>query len=280
MTFFPEPLASVFVFAFGLILGSFLNVCIYRLPRGKSIVRPGSRCTACGVSIRWYQNIPLLSWVALRGRCAACSALISWRYPFVEALSASILLALWHYYGPGPAFAVASVFALAMVVLFFTDLDLQLLPDKVTLTGLGLGLAVSWFNPFLDGTGWMRAGFSDGPGWGRVWASLAGAALGAGLLWGFGALYGKLRGVEAMGLGDVKMMAMVGAFAGPFGVLLTIFAGSLVGALVGVALIPLRGRSLQDTLPFGCFLAPAALIALLAGQWVAAAYRGMLFPGI
>ena len=268
MTVFSAPLGAVFVLLLGLILGSFVNVCIHRLPRGKSVVRPGSHCPACQSPIRWYHNVPLLSWILLRGRCADCSARISWRYPFVEALSGGLLLGLWLHFGPGPAFPVAAAFSLAMVVLFFTDLDLQLLSDKVTLTGLGAGLAVSWVNPFLNGTGWER-----------VWASLVGAALGAGLLWGFGALYGKLRGVEAMGLGDVKMMAMVGAFTGPFGVLLTIFAGSLVGALVGVALIPLRGRSLQDTLPFGCFLAPAALFALLVGQRVAAAYSSVLFPG-
>jgi leader peptidase (prepilin peptidase)/N-methyltransferase len=268
MIFLPEPLATVFVVLVGLVLGSFLNVCIHRLPRGKSIVRPGSHCPGCGTAIRWYQNVPLVSWVLLRGRCASCSARISWRYPLVEALSGALLLGLWLHFGAGPAFLIAAGFALAMVVLFFTDLDLQLLPDKVTLSGFAVGLAVSWFNPFLGGAGWER-----------VWASLGGAALGSGLLWSFGALYSRLRGVEAMGLGDVKMMAMVGAFAGPFGVLLTIFAGSVVGALFGVALIPLRGRSLQDTLPFGCFLAPAALFALIAGRWVAAAYLGVLFPG-
>jgi leader peptidase (prepilin peptidase)/N-methyltransferase len=204
----------------------------------------------------------------LRGRCANCSAPISWRYPLVEALNAGILFGLWLRFGPGAAFAVSALFAMAMLVLFFTDLDLQLLPDKITLGGLALGLAVAWFNPFLNGQGLAR-----------VWSALGGAALGAGLLWGFGALYGRLRGVEAMGMGDVKMMAMVGAFAGPFGVLLTIFAGSLVGALVGVLLIPLRGGSLQDALPFGCFLAPAALAALLFGQRVAAAYLSVLLPG-
>jgi len=268
MPLLPEPFATVFVVLVGLVLGSFLNVCIHRLPRGESIIRPGSHCPRCNAPIRWHQNVPVLSWILLRGRCADCSAPISWRYPFVEALSAAILFGLWRHFGAAPAFGVSAVFALSMVALFFTDLDLQLLPDKITLGGLALGLAVAWYNPFLNGQGWAR-----------VWAALGGAALGAGLLWGFGALYGRLRGVEAMGLGDVKMMAMVGAFAGPFGVLLTIFAGSLVGAVVGILLIPLRGGSLQDTLPFGCFLAPAALAALLVGQRVAAAYLSALFPG-
>jgi len=267
MDLLPESFVAVLIFLVGLILGSFLNVCIHRLPRGLSVVYPGSRCPACDTPIRWYQNVPLLSWLALRGRCAKCSAPISWRYPLVEAISGGAMLALWLYLGPGGAFPIAAFFCLAMLVLFFTDFDLQLLPDKVTLSGFAIGLAVSWFNPFLNGEGW-----------GRVWASLAGAALGSGLLWAFGALYTRLRGVEAMGMGDVKMMAMVGAFAGPFGVLLTIFAGSLVGALVGVMLIPVRGGSLQDTLPFGCFLAPAAIGALLFGQRIGAIYLSVLMP--
>lgn len=261
----PEPFLSLFVLAGGLVLGSFLNVCILRLPVGASVVRPGSRCPACGNPIRWYHNIPVLSWLALRGRCADCSARISPRYPLIEALSGAVLLALWWMYGPGAAFGVAAAFSLAMIVLFFTDLDHQLLPDLVTLSGLAAGLAVAWFNPFLDGAGWAR-----------VWGSLGGAALGSGSLWSIGALYSRLRGVEAMGLGDVKMMAMVGAFAGPAGVLFTIFAGSFVGAIIGVAMIPLRGRSLQDTLPFGCFLAPSAITALLIGRQLVQAYFQIL----
>jgi len=269
MSSLPAPLISIYVLFVGMIIGSFLNVCIYRLPQGQSVVRPPSHCPACGMPIRWYQNIPVVSWIALRGRCARCSARISWRYPFVEALSGVVVLAMWLTFGSSAAFAIATIFALALVVLFYTDLDHQLLPDAVTLTGLGLGLALAWFNPFLEGSGWHR-----------VWQALGGAALGSGLLWGIGALYTKLRGVEAMGLGDVKMMAMVGAFAGPVGVLFTIFAGALVGALIGVLLIPLRGRSLQDTLPFGCFLAPAALAALLYGRQVADAYFRVLLPPI
>jgi leader peptidase (prepilin peptidase)/N-methyltransferase len=269
MPVFPEPLASIFVLLVGLILGSFLNVCIYRLPVGQSVVTPRSRCPGCGKLIVWYQNIPVLSWFLLRGRCAGCSAPISFRYPFVEALSGAAVLALWLVFGYQPAFPIAAAFVLAMIALFFTDLDHQLLPDAITLTGFATGLAVSWVNPFLVGEGWAR-----------IWASLSGAAVGAGLLWGVGAVYGKLRGVEAMGMGDVKMMAMVGAFTGIGGVLFTIFAASLVGAVVGVALIPLRGRSMQDKLPFGCFLAPAAVGALLVGRQAVEAYLRLLTNGL
>ncbi len=264
-TFAPEPLASVFVTAIGLVLGSFLNVCIYRLPVGESVAYPGSRCPSCGTPIRWYQNVPVVSWVLLRGRCASCRAPISWHYPLVEALGGGLLLGLWLALGPGAAFAVASLLGLMLIVLFFTDLDHQILPDLVTLPGAVLGAGLAWFNPFLGGEG-LR----------RLVAALAGAALGSGVLWAIGAVYGRLRGVEAMGMGDVKMMAMVGAFTGPRGVLFTLFAASIVGAAVGLALIPLRGRSLRDTIPFGCFLAPAAFAALLGARQAFDAYSRFL----
>ena len=261
----PEPLGSIFVLALGLVLGSFLNVCIFRLPLGGSIVTPRSHCPRCKAQIPWYENIPIVSWLALRGRCSSCSARIPLRYPLVELLSGLTLLALWIAFGATARFVIAAPFSLALVVLFFTDLDHKLLPDAVTLSGFLAGLALAWVNPFLGGSDWHR-----------VWMSLSGAALGSGLLWGIGALYGWLRKVEAMGMGDVKMMAMVGAFTGPWGVLFTIFCASLIGAIVGVALIPLRGRTLQHTLPFGCFLAPAALAALLIGRRAVDAYFGLL----
>jgi leader peptidase (prepilin peptidase)/N-methyltransferase len=266
MPLIPEPLASVFAVALGLILGSFMNVCVYRLPVGESVVQPRSRCPQCKTTIPWYQNIPVLSWIVLRGACGHCSARISWRYPLVEALAGLTVLLFWRHYGTGSAFPIAAAFTLALVVLFFTDYDHQLLPDAVTLSGFAVGLAIAWFNPFL------------GPetGWARVWSAFAGAVLGSGVLWGVGAVYGKLRGVDAMGMGDVKMMAMVGAFTGPLGVLFTIFAASVVGAVVGLLLIPLGGRSLQDKLPFGCFLAPAALGALLFGPQAVRAYLDFL----
>jgi leader peptidase (prepilin peptidase)/N-methyltransferase len=210
----------------------------------------------------------VVSWLALRGRCASCGAPISWRYPAVEALTGVAILALWRGLGPSAAFGIAASFTLMMIVLFFTDYDHQLLPDRVTLPGFGAGLALAWFNPFLGD-----------PGWPRIVASITGAALGSGILWGIGALYTRLRGVEAMGFGDVKMMALVGAFCGPAGVAVTLFAASIAGAVVGLILIPLKGKSLQNALPFGCFLAPAALMALLWGRRAVAAYLGLLHVG-
>jgi len=264
----PEPVPSIVVVAIGAVLGSFLNVCIHRLPLGESVVHPRSRCPGCGAGIAWYHNVPVLSWLVLRGRCASCGAPISWRYPFVEALAAAAMYGLWRLYGPTPSFPIAAAFVLAMIVLFHTDLDHKLLPDAVTLSGFVGGVAIAWFNPFL--------GEGD---WRRVWMSAAGAALGAGLLWGIGALYLRVRGIEAMGMGDVKMMAFVGAWLGPQGVLFTLFAGSVVGAVVGIALIPLRGGTMRSELPFGCFLAPAAIAALLIGRRALEAYYGVLMPG-
>ena len=263
-----EPLVSVLALAVGLVVGSFLNVCIYRLPLGESVVHPRSRCPKCGTPVRAWQNVPVLSWLMLRGRCAGCAAPIAWRYPAVEALTGLLAVALWKGLGPSWAFAIAAAFTPMMIVLFFTDYDHQLLPDLVTLPGFGLGLALAWVNPFLGD-----------PGWPRIVASFTGAALGAGILWGIGALYSRLRGVEAMGFGDVKMMALVGAFTGPAGVAVTLFAASVAGAIVGLALIPLKGKTLQNTLPFGCFLAPAALFALLWGRRAVAAYLGVLHLG-
>jgi leader peptidase (prepilin peptidase)/N-methyltransferase len=190
------------------------------------------------------------------------------RYPLVEAFTGAVTLWSWLWYGLSWEFAVAVPFAWAMIVLFFTDLDTQLLPDAVTLVGLAGGFAVAWFNPFLGE-----------PGIHRIWMALSGCAMGGGFLWIVGALYSRLRGVEAMGFGDVKMMFFVGAVTGPQGVLFTIFGGSVVGAFFGLALIPLRGRSMQSTLPFGCFLAPAALAALLFARQVMDWYLGLLVPG-
>jgi leader peptidase (prepilin peptidase)/N-methyltransferase len=256
-----EPFVSILVFAVALVVGSFLNVCIYRMPLGESVVFPGSRCPRCRAAVRAWQNVPIVSWVILRARCAACGAAISWRYPAVEALTGLAALATWREFGPSWAFAISAAFTLMMIVLFFTDYDHQLLPDLVTLPGFGLGLAAAWFNPFLGD-----------PGWPRIVAAVVGAALGSGVLWGIGELYSRIRGVEAMGFGDVKMMALIGAFTGPAGVAVTLFAASIVGAVTGLALIPLKGKTLQNALPFGCFLAPAAVVALLWGRLAVIAY--------
>ena len=166
----PEPLATIFVALFALAIGSFLNVVIHRLPRGESLVAPRSRCPGCGAAIAAWQNVPVISWLVLRGRCASCRAPISFRYPLVELATAILAVTLWKALGPGAAFAVAAPFALALLVLFFTDWDHQLLPEPITLGGFVTGVALAWWNPFL----------SPEPGWARLWSALSGASLGAG----------------------------------------------------------------------------------------------------
>jgi leader peptidase (prepilin peptidase)/N-methyltransferase len=256
----PQAVVWAGVAALGLILGSFLNVCIHRLPRGASIVRPRSCCPGCGALIRWYDNVPLLSFLLLRGRCRGCGARISWVYPLVEAANAAAYLALYARYGAGPASALFAAFASALVVLVVIDARHQILPDRITLPVLALGLAGSGLNPEVT---WTQA--------------LAGAALGAAapaaLLLG----WKRIFGVEGMGWGDVKMLAMVGAFLGPGRVLLTLMAGACLGALFGAALMA-RGRgSLRTALPFGVFLGAAAALALWRGADLLAWYAARLF---
>jgi leader peptidase (prepilin peptidase)/N-methyltransferase len=244
----------------GLMVGSFLNVCIARLPGRESIVRPRSRCPQCRTPIRWFDNIPVVSYVALGGRCRACRARISLRYPVVELLTAVAFVA------QGLAFAVQPmllaprlVFTAILIVLFGTDLETGRLPNIVTLSGLAIGLAWSIVGP---------PGLEDG---------LLGAALGAGILLAIRWLWLWWKGVDGMGLGDVKMLAMIGAFLGWQQILVVLFFASLGGAVVGVSLTLLRGRSMQSRLPFGTFLALAAFAASLWGgalsAWYVSLYR-------
>ena len=234
---------------FGLMLGSFLNVCIARIPQGLSIVSPPSRCPVCLTPIRWHDNIPVVSYLVLGGKCRACHAAISVRYPIVEIVTAvACMLQAWMFADQPVLLAARVVLTAVLIVLFGTDLDTQRLPNVITLPGIVVGLAFSVWAP---------------PG---IIASLIGAALGAFILWAVRWLWRRLRGVDAMGLGDVKMLAMIGAFLGWRQVWVVLFLGSLAGALVGVALSLGRGRSLQTRLPFGTFLALAAYAASLIGD--------------
>lgn len=241
----------------GLLIGSFLNVCIYRLPHDLSIVKPPSRCGTCGRTLRWYHNVPVLSWIALRGRCGFCRARISPRYPLVELLTAGLFVLHAWWFGPTALMAVRTAFAAALVVLFLTDLDCRILPNEITMGGLVIGLALSLVLP---------------PG---IVSALIGAALGGGILWGTGALYERVRGVEGMGMGDVKMLAMVGAVLGWPLMLLTLVLASFTGGLFGMALIALRADARTTAVPFGTFLAVGALIASLAGDAILTWYLGL-----
>lgn len=256
-----DLIAAVALFGLGgLIVGSFLNVCITRLPGRESIVRPRSRCPQCRSPIRWFDNIPVVSYVVLRGRCRACQARISLRYPIVELLTAVAFVVQGLAFVDQPLLLASRlVLTVLLIVLFGTDLETERLPDIVTLPGLAVGLAWSIFGP---------PGFVDG---------LVGAALGAGVLLAIRWLWLWWKGVDGMGLGDVKMLAMVGAFLGWRQIWVVLFLASLAGALVGVSLTVLRGRSLQSRLPFGTFLALAAFAASVWGEalgtWYSSLYR-------
>ena len=242
---------------FGLIWGSFLNVVIHRLPLGQSLSRPRSRCPSCGNAIAAWDNIPVVSYVVLRGRCRSCGVSISFRYAAVElAMGAASLLSFLRH-GPSLEYAVEFVFVAAMLALIFIDFDHQILPDRITLSGLVLGLALAWPREAMT--------FSD---------AVKGAALGGGLLFFVSEVYFRLKHVEGMGFGDVKMMAMVGAFVGWKGVLLTLFLGSLLGSVVGILVLRRHGADLKTKLPFGTFLGLGAVVTLYAGAPVIAWYAG------
>jgi leader peptidase (prepilin peptidase)/N-methyltransferase len=243
--------------AFGAIVGSFLNVCIYRLPRGASIVWPASACPHCGRGLEWYENIPVLSYLFLRGRCRTCRAPISPRYPIVEALTAAMFGLGWWYFGPGALLASRLILGCALIVLFAIDLEHQILPNVITVPGILVGLALS---------------FVTEPGWR---SSLLGIVLGGGILLVFAYGYLWIRHQEGLGMGDFKMLAMIGAFVGWKLTLVTLMLASFVGSAVGMALIAARRGNMASKLPFGTFLAVGAAIAATIGPAVLKWYLGL-----
>jgi leader peptidase (prepilin peptidase)/N-methyltransferase len=252
--------ALAFLGVCGLMVGSFLNVCIARLPQGESIVHPRSRCPQCHAPIRWFDNIPVASYLVLGGRCRACGARISRRYPIVELLTAAAFVVQGIAFADQPLLLCSRLALTALlIVLFGTDIDSERLPDILTLPGIAVGLGLSIVGP---------PGLED---------SFLGVAFGAGILLAIRWLWRWWKGVDGMGLGDVKMLAMIGAFLGWQQIWVVLFFASLAGALVGVSLMVLRGRSLQSRLPFGAFLALAAFAASLWGEalsaWYASLYR-------
>ena len=244
----------------GLAIGSFLNVCIHRLPRGESLVNPGSRCPACGYALRAIDNIPVLSYVFLRGRCRQCQTRISMRYPIVELVTAAIFVVHYFVFGWTPLLAVRALFAAAMVALFAIDLEHQLLPDAITLPGLVVGLIASAFLP---------PGIRD---------ALIGVLVGGGVLWAIGEAYYRYSGQEGMGGGDVKMLAMIGAFLGWQLVIVTLVLSSVAGSVIGLAIIAIKRGGMKYALPFGTFLAMAAVAASLWGEPIVRWYTGLYYP--
>jgi leader peptidase (prepilin peptidase)/N-methyltransferase len=252
----PPWLELLTVTLFGLCIGSFLNVCASRLPLGKSIVYPGSRCTSCGRELSWFDNLPVLSWVALRGRCRTCKQSVSWMYPAVEIVTALVFAITYLTYGLTFLGIVRVVFACAMIVLFVTDLQHKILPNVITLPGVILGFVCSVFLP---------------PGW---TSSLIGLIVGGGFLLAIAEAYHRIRGQEGLGMGDVKLLAMIGAFLGWKLVLLTLVFASFTGSLAGGLLIASGRGSMKYELPFGTFLAVGAVLAATWGDPIAAWYFG------
>jgi len=295
-----DPFLASAIFLFGLAFGSFLNVCIYRLPLDLSVVTPRSACPRCKWPIAFYDNLPVLSWLFLRGRCRHCKAGISPRYLFVELLTGGIFLACYAHFGFTLATLKYCVFGFLLLGLIFTDAETKLLPDKLTLPGLALGLLFSLLVPVHDMASQFLPGVLNLPFSadisGRLFSlldSLLGAALGASFIYGAGAAYLRWRGTEGMGFGDVKLMAMVGAFLSIKLTILTIFAASLAGSLFGLTTVLVvwikrtlrftrrfstlqaaRRRGWQSAqtvyrnyqMPFGVFLGSMALLALFVGN--------------
>jgi leader peptidase (prepilin peptidase) / N-methyltransferase len=254
----------------GLVIGSFLNVVILRLPQGGSISLPRSQCPNCKQLIHWYDNVPVVSYLILRGRCRKCKKGISARYPFIEALSGVVGVLLYFRLGLTLEWAIFFAFSASLIVLAFIDLDHRILPDRITLNGIWIGILVSIYlaqpSPLVARL--FRSVGIEGanPRLVALTASLLGALVGGGLLWGVAEAYLRLRGIEGMGFGDVKMMAMVGAFLGAPLALLTIMIGSLLGSLVGLVFIRLANKTREYELPFGTFLSFAGIIAVLYGD--------------
>ena len=241
----------------GLATGSFLNVVIHRLPRGQSIVRPRSACPHCGRPIRWHDNVPILGWLLLRGRCRDCRAPISIVYPLVEAATLVVFLLTFRRFGWEPLLVPRLALAAALVALFVIDLRHQILPDRITLTGIGAGLGFSVAFP---------PGLRD---------ALIGAAAGYALLWALAEAWYALKRQQAMGGGDLKMLAMIGAFVG-WRAMLVAFALSIVlGGLAAAVLLAIGRVGWGSKLPYGCFLAIGGLVAALYGEEMLAWYLSM-----
>ncbi len=239
---------SIIVFIFGAVTGSFLNVCICRMPRDESVVSPPSHCPTCMYRIRWYDNIPLASYLLLRGRCRGCGIRIPIRYPLVELGNGLLALALFLRYGPSPTFAALFLFCSALLVITCIDLEYRVIPDKISLPGIVIGFVLSFFLPW---PGWLN--------------SLLGILAGGGSLLLVACAYEWLTGREGMGGGDIKLVAMMGAFLGWEAVPFIILAGSLAGLLAGGLMTLIRRQDSRLAIPFGPFLAFGALFHLFLG---------------
>ena len=286
LTLVPPAFGYIVAGVFGAIIGSFLNVVVHRLPLEESIVFPNSRCPSCGAAIAFYDNVPVVSYIVLRAKCRHCKAGISFRYPAVELLTAALFVAVAWHDGLSAALPFDLVFASALLTLVFIDAEHMILPNVITYPGIVFAVVARIAIPHLSGT----PHFDDLPSLSQgalagmpLWVTslvgaLIGALLGGGSLWLMGWTWEKLRGIEAMGLGDVKMMFMVGAYLGWRLTILTIFIGVFSGSIIGIFLMVRSGqRNMQMLLPFGVFLGLGAIAALLFGaplvEWYAGQFR-------
>jgi len=244
--------------AIGLCIGSFLNVVIYRVPIGQSIVTPPSRCRKCGYQLQWYDNIPVLSWLFLRGRCRKCGVGVSMQYPIVELITGALFVLVIWMTPPGPLLATRLTLVCILIALFGIDLEHQILPNVITLPGIAIGVLLSLIAP---------------PGWKDA---LVGVLLGGGVLYAIAGAYYLWRREEGMGMGDVKMLAMIGAFLGWKAVLVTLVLSSFAGAIIGVALMAAQRGTMKFALPFGTFLAIGAIVSMFVGEPLVAWYAGLL----
>lgn len=243
----------------GLIWGSFFNVCIIRIPQEKSVVSNRSHCPSCSKTLKWIHNIPVISYLILRGKCAFCHSKISLQYPLVEIFSAVIFSYLWSVYGWSWSWFFYTVFVSMLLIITVIDLKLMIIPDELSLSGIVLGfISVFFTNEIL---------------W---WHSILGAALGGGIFLGIALLYEKLAKQEGLGGGDIKLLAMIGAWLGFESILIVLVVSSALGSIVGLSLIMLRGKTFKTAIPFGPFLALSAIVYLLWGGEI----KQRLFPGL
>ena len=256
----PDTSILVLATVLGLAIGSFLNVVIYRLPLGQSLLTPPSTCPSCRTRLRAIDNVPVLSWLMLGGKCHHCRAPISPQYPLVEFVTGALFLLITWVTPMGPLLVARLILVVILITLFGIDLHHQILPNTITLPGIAIGFLFSLAGP---------------PGW---ISSLLGIALGAGILYGIAAAYYAVRREEGLGMGDVKMLAMIGAFLGWKAVLVTLILSSFSGALVGIGLIAFSRGGMRLALPFGTFLSLGALAAMLVGEPLVAWYSGFFVP--
>jgi leader peptidase (prepilin peptidase)/N-methyltransferase len=259
----PESFWSIFTFLIGACFGSFANVAIYRMPVGGSVVKPGSHCLDCKTPVKWYDNIPLLSFWILRGKCRSCGAKFSIRYFFVELITAVLFLLCYLQYGLSWYTLELSIFTVMAVIASGIDLDHMILPDSLTLTGLGLGLIGALVNPERS-----------------FWDGLAGALIGGGVLWAVAVAYTMLRKEEGMGGGDIKLLAWIGSLAGSMSIPFIIMTSSIAGTIIGVIVMRSSAKGLKTVIPFGPYLVFGAYVYFFGGDLLAKAYLGLFIPAL